>query len=62
MTNESNDITNSKDVIFHENQDNIFRKIWLLLDCLEKCEIIENTLPVIESTFTIYDFIFDQNK
>lgn len=56
MTNDSNDITYSKDF------ENIFRKIWLLLDCLEKCEIIENIRPVVESTFTIYDFIFDQNK
>jgi len=56
MTNDSNDITYSKDV------ENIFRKIWLLLDCLEKCEITENVRPVVESTFTIYDFIFDQNK
>ena len=56
MTNDSNDITYSKDV------ENIFRKIWLLLDCLEKCEITDNVRPAVESTFTIYDFIFDQNK
>lgn len=40
----------------------MFKKIWLLFDCLDKIELLPSLKIEEDLTFTIYDFIFDQNK
>lgn len=55
LNNDSNEIVLSE-------IDNNFKKIWLLFDCFEKLEMISSENEEVENTFTIYDFIFDQNK
>jgi len=55
LNNESNEI------VLNEI-DKSFKKIWMLFDCLEKINIIPNVKIDEEITFTLYDFIFDQNK
>jgi len=51
----------SNEIVLNEI-DKTFKKIWLLFDCLEKIEIIPNVKIDEELTFTLFDFIFDQNK
>jgi hypothetical protein len=55
LNTESNEIT-LNDI------DLTFKKIWVLFDCLDKIEITPNIKEEQQLTFTLYDFIFDQNK